>query len=158
MFREIGKFTVEGMVVGLDKYAYMAEESASGLASSVLDNVRNPLKNVSKILDGEINTSPKITPVLDLTNVSEGSKLLSNMLADQDMQINARTSSIAGSVGKIQNRYDNSDVISALNGLKESLNNTGPSYTINGITYDDGSNVSAAVQTLVRAARIERRL
>ena len=159
VFKEIGKFTVEGMVVGLDKYAYMAEESASSLASGVLDNVRNPLKNVSKILNDEIDVNPKITPVIDLSNVSEGTKLLSNMLADQDMQINARSGSIAGSVGKIQNKYDNSDVISALNGLKESLNNnSGPSYTINGITYDDGSNVSAAVQTLVRAARIERRL
>ena len=158
VFKEIGKFTVEGMVVGLDKYAYMAEESASSLASGVLDNVRNPLKNVSKILNDKIDANPKITPVIDLSNVSEGTKLLSNMLADQDMQINARSGSIAGSVGKIQNRYDNSDVISALNGLKESLNNNGPSYTINGITYDDGSNVSAAVQTLVRAARIERRL
>ena len=114
---------------------------------------------MSKILNDEIDANPKITPVIDLSNVTEGSKLLSNMLADQDMQINARSGSIAGSVGKIQNRYDNSDVISALNGLKESLNNNnGPSYTINGITYDDGSNVSAAVQTLVRAARIERRL
>ena len=103
--------------------------------------------------------NPKITPVLDLSNVTEGNKLLTNMIADHDMQINARSGSIAGSVGKVQNRYDNSDVISALNGLKESLNNNGgPSYTINGITYDDGSNVSAAVQTLVRAARIERRL
>ena len=158
VFREIGKFTVEGMVVGLDKYAYMAEESAGELASGVLNNVRNPLKNVSKILNDEIDVNPKITPVIDLSNVSEGTKLLSNMLADQDMQINARSGSIAGSVGKIQNKYDNSDVIAALNGLKESLNNNGPSYTINGITYDDGSNVSAAVQTLVRAARIERRL
>ena len=158
VFEQLGKFTSQGMSIGLDKYAYMAERSAGNLATNILDNVRNPLKNVSKILDGEIDTNPKITPVLDLSNVSEGSKLLSNMLADQDMQINARSSSIAGSVGKIQNRYDNSDVISALNGLKESLNNTGPSYTINGITYDDGSNVSAAVQTLVRAARIERRL
>lgn len=158
VFKEIGKFTVEGMVVGLDKYAYMAEESASSLASGVLDNVRNPLKNVSKILNDEIDVNPKITPVLDLSNVTEGNKLLTNMIADHDMQINARSGSIAGSVGKIQNRYDNSDVISALNGLKESLNNNGPSYTINGITYDDGSNVSAAVQTLVRAARIERRL
>ena len=95
---------------------------------------------------------------MDLSNVMEGNKLLTNMIADHDMQINARSGSIAGSVGKIQNRYDNSDVIAAVNGLKESLNNNGPSYTINGITYDDGSNVSAAVQTLVRAARIERRL
>ena len=159
VFKQLGKYTAEGMSIGLDKYAYMAEESAGELASGVLNNVRNPLKNVSKILNDKIDANPKITPVLDLSNVSEGTKLLSNMLADQDMQINARSGSIAGSVGKIQNRYDNSDVISALNGLKESLNNnSGPSYTINGITYDDGSNVSAAVQTLVRAARIERRL
>ena len=158
VFKQLGKYTAQGMSIGLDKYAYMAEESASSLASDVLDNVRNPLKNVSKILNDKIDAKPKITPVIDLSNVSEGTKLLSNMLADQDMQINARSGSIAGSVGKIQNKYDNSDVIAALNGLKESLNNNGPSYTINGITYDDGSNVSAAVQTLVRAARIERRL
>ena len=43
-------------------------------------NVRNPLKNVSKILDGEIDASPKITPVLDLSNVMEGNKLLNNMI------------------------------------------------------------------------------
>ena len=159
VFKQLGKYTAQGMSIGLDKYAFMAEESASDLASGVLNNVRNPLKNVANILNGEIDVNPKITPVLDLSNVMEGNKLLSNMMADQDMQINARSGSIAGSVGKIQNRYDNSDVISALNGLKESLNNNnGPSYTINGITYDDGSNVSAAVQTLVRAARIERRL
>lgn len=159
VFKQLGKYTAQGMSIGLDKYAYMAEESASDLASGVLNNVRNPLRNVADILNGEIDVNPKITPVLDLSNVTEGNKLLTNMLADHDMQINARSGSIAGSVGKVQNRYDNSDIISALNGLKESLNNNnGPSYTINGITYDDGSNVSAAVQTLVRAARIERRL
>ena len=159
VFKQLGKYTAQGMSIGLDKYAFMAEESASDLATGILDNVRNPLRNVADILNGEIDVNPKITPVMDLSNVMEGNKLLTNMIADHDMQINARSGSIAGSVGKIQNRYDNSDVISALNGLKESLNNNnGPSYTINGITYDDGSNVSAAVQTLVRAARIERRL
>ncbi len=158
VFKQLGKYTAQGMSIGLDKYAFMAEESASDLATGILDNVRNPLRNVADILNGEIDVNPKITPVLDLSNVMEGNKLLTNMMADQDMQINARSGSIAGSVGKVQNRYDNSDVIAAVNGLKESLNNNGPSYTINGITYDDGSNVSAAVQTLVRAARIERRL
>lgn len=158
VFKQLGKYTAQGMSIGLDKYGYMAADSASDLATGILENVRNPLRNVADILNGEIDVNPKITPVIDLSNVTEGTKLLSNMLADQDMQINARSGSIAGSVGKIQNKYDNSDVIAALNGLKESLNNNGPSYTINGITYDDGSNVSAAVQTLVRAARIERRL
>ncbi len=159
VFKQLGRYTAEGMSIGLDKYAFMAEESASDLATGVLNNVRNPLRNVADILNDEIDVNPKITPVLDLSNVTEGNKLLTNMIADHDMQINARSGSIAGSVGKIQNRYDNSDVISALNGLKESLNNNnGPSYTINGITYDDGSNIINAVETLVRAARVERRI
>ena len=158
VFKQLGRYTVQGMSIGLDKYSHIAEDSASSLANNVLENVRNPLKNVSKILDGEIDASPKITPVLDLSDVMEGNKLLNNMIADHDMQINARSGSIAGSVGKIQNRYDNSDVISALKDLKDNLNTSGPSYTVNGVTYDDGSNIVNAVESLVRAARIERRI
>ena len=158
VFIEIGKFTAQGMSVGLDKYSRLAVNSAEGMASNVVDSVRNPLSTISKILDGDMDINPTITPVMDLSNVSKGARLLNNMIGNKDVQINARSGVIAGSVGKIQNKYDNSDIISALNGLKEQLNNTGPSYTINGITYDDGSSVSAAVQSLVRAARIERRL
>ena len=95
---------------------------------------------------------------VDLTNVKNGARLLNGMLGEQDVRINARTGMLAGTVGEIQNRHDNSDVISAIKDLKEGLNNNGPSYTINGITYDDGSNVVNAVETLVRAARIERRI
>ena len=43
--------------------------------------------------------------------------------------------------------------------LKDSLNtNSGASYSINGITYDDESNITSAVETLVKAARMERRI
>ena len=135
----------------------MAENSATAIAEGVLNNVKDPLSNVSKILNDEIDVNPKITPVVDLTNVKNGSRLLDSMLGEQDIKINARTGMLAGSVGQIQNKMDNSDVISAIKDLKEGLNN-GPSYTINGITYDDGSNVVNAVETLVRAARIERRI
>ena len=158
VFIGIGKYTAEGMAVGLDKYAYMAENSASAIAEGILNNVKDPLSNVSKILNDEIDANPKITPVVDLTNVKNGARLLNGMLGEQDVRINARTGMLAGTVGEIQNRHDNSDVISAIKDLKEGLNNNGPSYTINGITYDDGSNVVNAVETLVRAARIERRI
>ena len=60
-----------------------------------------------------------------------------------------------------QNRQNgtNSDVISALDKLNKSINNLErPSYVINGVTYDDGSNVSNAVESLVHAAKIERRI
>ena len=51
------------------------------------------------------------------------------------------------------------DIINAIDKLRKDINrlDTGASYTINGVTYDDGSNISDAVQALVRAARIGRR-
>jgi hypothetical protein len=53
----------------------------------------------------------------------------------------------------------NGDVISAIDKLRDSLGNIGGNtYNVNGVTYDDGSNVSNAVQSLIRAARIERRV
>ena len=48
------------------------------------------------------------------------------------------------------------EVVSAINQLGSNLPN-GDTYNINGITYDDGSNISDAVSTLIRAAIVERR-
>ena len=128
---EIGKYTVQGMAVGLDKYAYMAEDSASGLAENVVNNVKNPLSNIAKLVDGNMDINPTITPVMDLSNVEQGARRLSDMIGSQDVRINARTGMLAGSVGKIQNGKDNSDVISAIKDLKEGLSNN-TSYNITG--------------------------
>ena len=52
----------------------------------------------------------------------------------------------------------NNEVVSAIKDLKDAMNqSSGDTYQINGITYDDGSNVSDAIRTLVRAVKVERR-
>ena len=157
VFMEIGRYTSEGFAIGLDKYAHMASDSASELANNVIKSVKDPLSNISKILDEDINANPTIRPVMDLSNIENGTRLLNDMLGDQKVRLNASSVKLAGTVGKIQNGTSNKDIVDALKDLKEGMNN-GPSYTINGITYDDGSNVTKAVETLVRAAKIERRL
>ena len=157
VFMEIGGYTSEGFAIGLDKYAHMASDSAGRLADNVIKSVKDPLSNISKILDENIDVNPTIRPVMDLSNIKNGSKLLNDMLGNQSINLNGNSRLLAGTVGKIQNGTDNKDIIDALKDLKEGMNN-GTSYTINGVTYDDGSNVSKAVETLVRAAKIERRL
>ena len=57
------------------------------------------------------------------------------------------------------NRTDpNAELLTALGSLKDTLGSRGDTYNINGVTYDDGSNIADAVGTLVRAARVERRV
>ena len=54
----------------------------------------------------------------------------------------------------------NADIVSAIDKLNKKMDNMGNTTNniINGVTYDDGSNINDAVATLVRAARIERRV
>jgi hypothetical protein len=52
-----------------------------------------------------------------------------------------------------------SDMMSMFEMLKGTLNKpAGNTYIVNGVTYDDGSNVASAVSSLIRAARVERRV
>ena len=54
---------------------------------------------------------------------------------------------------------NNSAVVSAINKLRDKLDGVGNTYnTINGVTYDDGSSIADAIETLVRYAKIGERV
>ena len=82
------------------------------------------------------------------------------MIGDGRMvRLRSEVSSVNSMFNQNRQNGPNDEVVSAINKLNKSLNNLErPSYTVNGVTYDDGSNVSSAVESLVRAARIERRI
>ena len=159
-FMKVGRYSMEGMVVGIDKYAYKVENAASSMADNALNTVSRSLANMSSIIDGDIDVNPTIKPVMDLSNVEHGSRRIGDLLNSNEYGITANASGLlSSSIGTIQNGNNNSDILHALKDLKGALSDVGgTTYRIDGITYDDGSNVSSAVETLVRAAKIERRI
>lgn len=161
VFAEIGKFTAQGLAVGLDKFSKVVVSPAEGLAQAAIDAASSPLSRISDILSGEIETNPTIKPVVDLSDVKSGARTISELMtSDGKLALNTNTSGIMSkTIGKIQNGVDNSDVVNALKDLKDTLTGASSnSYNINGITYDDGSNISSAIKTLVHATTIERRV
>ena len=157
VFIEIGKYTSEGMAIGIDRNARMVERSSEAMANAAINNVKNTVSRIAQAVNTNIDAQPTIRPVLDLTNVEAGARSLNGML--DGSQLSASLSgNMAGTIGKIQNGNDNGQLLSAIKDLKGNMNQGGNTYQINGITYDDGSNVVGAVETLVRAARIERRI
>ena len=101
---------------------------------------------------------PTIRPVVDLSDVESGVSSISSLFSNSPTVgafANVRT------VGSMMSRYGqngNSEVVSAIDKLRKDIGNVGnTSYNINGITYSSGSEVSDAIETLVRAARVERR-
>lgn len=161
VFMGIGRYTVMGFAKGLRDNVVMAADSARGMAKSAIDNMKKPLRRVADLINGDIDATPKITPVLDLSKVEKGSKTLKQIMAENGgLSLDTKVSGgISKSIKGIQNVNDNSDLLSAVKDLKKEISNVGGTvYQVNGITYDDGSNVSSAVESLIHAANIERRI
>ena len=159
VFMRMGYSVDEGFVKGIDGDSDKVVTSAENLVDKVVSNFARPLSAISDLID--VDTNPVITPVLDLSNVQANSRRLNSMIPGSgNIALSTDAANImTSSMGQIQNGVSNAEVVSAIKDLKNNMPTSGnTSYNINGITYDDGSNIVNAVETLVRAARIERRI
>ena len=159
VFRKLGTYVPEGFAMGIDQLGSLVAGSAVGMADTAINGTRDAISRISDIINSDIDTQPTIRPVLDLSDVTSGTAKLSDMLnVNPSLGLLTNVGSISSMMNKNQNGT-NSDVISAIKDLGRKIGNTsGDTYSINGITYDDGSNIKDAVQTIVRAARMERRM
>ena len=130
--------------------------SGTKLATQSMDGMGKAMTQIGDVITNGIDSNPMIRPVVDLSNLQNGVGAINSMF--NDTAIGNLGGISAGINRKIQNG-SNTRVIDAIKDLKRAINNmSGDTYSINGITYDDGSNISDAIQTLVQAARIERRV
>lgn len=157
VFMQIGKWTVMGMEKGLDNNAYRVSRSATNIADSAITAMQSSISMIANAVNDNIDAQPTIRPVLDLSNVEAGARSLNGMLGSSQLSASL-SGDMSRSIGAIQNGNNNRELLSAIKDLQGNVGNSGDTYQINGITYDDGSAISSAVQTLIRAAKIERRM
>ena len=157
---EKGKWYGEGLIVGINRMGSAVYGAGHSLGETATKSISNTISSIADAFNSDVDTQPTIRPVLDLSDVRTGASALGSML-DMNSTVGVRTNVRAISSmmnGRSQNGA-NDDVVSAINKLRKDLGNTaGATYQINGVTYDDGSNIREAVETIVRAARIERRV
>ena len=158
-FYKIGKFVAEGLANGITDSARLATDSSGQMATDTIDGAKSIISKASEYLVDGIDAQPTIRPVLDLSDITaNASKITSLFDMNPSVGVLANVGAISNGMNSGQNGKTNEDVISAINGLKDNLpKKPGDTYTIGNITYDDGSEVSNAIKTLVRAARVERR-
>lgn len=167
LFAKLGAGIDEGYVKGMEDNENLVTSKSVDLVKQMINSSQDALYRLGDLIDSDVIDDPTITPVLDLSQIQNGANRLYSMLGDADrISFNgnvdlANAASI--SVSRDQQRKQESDnqmmtsLIDAINGLSALIGNTGNVYNVNGVTYDDGSNVSTAVRSLLRAAKIEGR-
>ena len=160
VFMKLGRWVPEGFAQGIDNFGNVVENSSVSMARTAINGTKDAILQIARVIDGDIDAQPTIRPVVDLSDVQSGVGALNGMFANE-LSIGANVDAKAISLMMNRNRQNgsNDEVISAINKLGKNIDNISrPSYTVEGITYDSGSEISAAVETLISAAIRERRV
>lgn len=89
VFAEIGGYSVEGLVKGLQDTA-VVQQAATDLGQTAIDSLSKSLTNMNTIVADNLDTQPVIKPVLDLTDVQKGASQAAGLFTT--MPINVDTS------------------------------------------------------------------
>ena len=158
-FIELGMGMDEGLAVGITEFSKLAEDAAVDVGKSSMDSLSDTLSGISDVVSGDVDLEPTIRPVLDLSDVKSGADSISGLLnSGSSVGVNANLNAINSKMSQRNQNGGDGEIVSAINKLRKDIGNVGgTTYNVNGITYDDGSGVAEAINTIVRAAKIERR-
>lgn len=147
-----------GLINGIISTTKDVYNAGYDLGNTAAKSMSESVGKIASVLDSDMETQPTIRPVLDLSDVRAGAGAIDGMFGTPSVGVMSNLGAINTMMNSRIQNGGNGDVISAIDKLGKTLGNIGGNtYNVNGVTYDDGTNVSNAVQELVRAARVGRR-
>ena len=165
VWARLGADLDRGLILGMQKLSPNVNRSATSVMSDVIIAAKGPLDSLADLMSSDIVDDPVIKPVMDLSEIQNSSNRLYSMMDDIDrfslkgnIDLAENTSfSVTSDTNRRRSREDDilTTLIDGLKELRDQRNESrGNTYIIDGITYDDGSNVAAAIDMLVRAAKV----
>ena len=155
---QAGKWLGEGLIVGTKAMGKKVYSAGYNMGETATHSISSAISKAGQLFGDSMDSEPTIRPVLDLSDVKNGATTLNGMFSNPLIAPTSNMRAISVMMKENSQNGNIDDVVSAVNKLRKDLGNVGNTYnSINGITYDNGSEISEAVGTLIRAARIERR-
>ena len=155
-----GHWFGEGLIIGIGQMASKVYSAGYDAGDTAVQAMSGAIARLSDAVDSDIDAQPTIRPVLDLSDVRSGAGAISDLFdRKQIVGVTSNVNAISSMMNNRNQNAGNADVIDAINKLRKDVGNIdAASYTIGGITYDNGSSISEAIKSLVDAARMERRM
>lgn len=79
-FAEIGRYSNEGLAAGLERYSILSQNAAENVAKDALKAINDTIYGIGSGVSSNMNLSPIISPVLDLTQLRRDASAIDPML------------------------------------------------------------------------------
>lgn len=87
VFTEIGEFTGDGLDIGMSNRIGAVKRSAEVLGNGAIAGVKTAMGKVKSVIESDIDASPTIKPVLDLTDLQNKAGGIGSMFSDPSIKM-----------------------------------------------------------------------
>ena len=173
VFARIGEYMVEGLIGGIINRSDDASKASGDMARGTIESVSRLISDMSTIIDSDMEITPTISPILDMTNVQSGLNQMDNTLsANRSIALgmsvasknqNGLSHQFDDAISKLAdaNQQSNGQVVEAIDSLKSDLADLVDRVSQLQVVMDTGELVGAISPEMDRslgvAAMMKRR-
>ena len=101
LFMEVGSYVSQGFAIGIGSEESAVLAASKGMVNTAISSTKDAIARISDYLDSNIDSTPVIRPVMDLSNVESGARSISAMMSRSNAV--AANSSFGNQNGEIVN-------------------------------------------------------
>lgn len=151
VFAEMGRYNMMGLAKGFVDNENLTENAAEKVGEDTMDAFGEAMSKVYDSLDDNMDMSPTITPVLDLSNIQNGSRNLNSMFGSANVGLTASSYNASRQAQIAQQNQSNANMAQALRYYTDKMvaainsqnSNTDVKVTLEG----DAAGIFRAVRT-----------
>lgn len=147
VFAALAAYIPAGIAQGIEENSGTAEDSITILASGVVAAMQQAMARVAMIADENFEISPRITPVVDMSNLTSAAGSANSMFGSIGTimrgSIRASTQAVQTTAGSMEHTSYNNTVVSEIEALSGKLDRLGEAITGMQIVLDSGALVGA---------------
>lgn len=132
VFREIGMNNDLGLAIGMREYGYVVEASAEDVSQSAIDTTGSMLSKLASLVTEDMDTTPTIRPVMDLSDVSNGVAAMNGLFGSSQRYTPSLSYSLANSAassgyarpvvgGSVSAGFDDGGIRAEIRELKQAI-------------------------------------
>lgn len=156
---KIGRYASEGFAIGISSLTGVVYKDAAKVGNSAIDGIRDSLGEVSKHLDDELDMTPVIRPVMDLSEIQNGVSKINGMVdggvnsLSSGVSLSAYPQSMIGAMSDGAAGMSSDMLYREIRALTIAIENIQPSNIIDarGMSVNDSGSMSLIAEDVVNA-------
>lgn len=134
-----GQYLVEGLIIGMQNRMSALAKAAEKTVAEPIDIMGGVAEQILEAFNGNLDASPVITPVLDLTNVQTGVGQINGLFGQRSMALSSEA---------IKQAAFEQDVISTIRGIRSDINTLGERISQMQLVLDSGTLVGEIINPI----------